>query len=361
MIKITSDMYLRAVCERGNLARLKGVMRRAENGERIVVGALGGSITEGARAATREGRWASLNVKWWRESFPKAEIVEANAGIGATGSAIGIFRLEADLLSKKPDVVIVEYAVNDFSGPEEVNRAETLEAIIRRLLKAGVAVISMMLPRDSHTDYSPYHKPVGHHYGIPILSVSDALYPRLDDGTLVWSDYGADGVHPNPDGHVFIAALIAEFLESVRIDRREEVDAPLAEPIYGELYESAKMLDNSYVPSSLGGFEARDDLFRQFPNGWVATEPCEPFVFEGDCRVLMLMLRRSVRDGYGKCRIIVDCDGEVSETVIDCAFPGGWGDYALVKPLLRSESPKHIRVTVEAVDGMVEILRIMEA
>ena len=45
--------------------------------------------------------------------FPHSETRLVNAGLGGTGSLSGAFRVQRDLLQAEPDVVIVEFAVND--------------------------------------------------------------------------------------------------------------------------------------------------------------------------------------------------------------------------------------------------------
>ena len=44
----------------GNTARLENVMQKAAKGEKTVIGVIGGSITQGARASTGEKRYANL-------------------------------------------------------------------------------------------------------------------------------------------------------------------------------------------------------------------------------------------------------------------------------------------------------------
>ena len=50
---------------------------------------------------------------WWQTRFPSSAVTLVNAGIGATGSDIGTFRVKKDVIEKDPDFVVVEFAVND--------------------------------------------------------------------------------------------------------------------------------------------------------------------------------------------------------------------------------------------------------
>ena len=94
--------YENAVANRGNLRRLKEVMRRAALGDTIRLGFLGGSITQGSLSTKPELCYAYRVYQWWKKNFPASEFVYINAGIGGTTSQFGVARAESDLLSYNP-------------------------------------------------------------------------------------------------------------------------------------------------------------------------------------------------------------------------------------------------------------------
>ena len=102
----------------GDWTRFAHVFARLERGEAVRIAVIGGSITQGAGASGRANQWGSKFTAGWRRAFPSAKIDFVNAGIGATGSAIGAFRLARDVLAKQPDAVVVEFSVNDAPGRE---------------------------------------------------------------------------------------------------------------------------------------------------------------------------------------------------------------------------------------------------
>lgn len=86
-------MYQRAVdFPQGDLSRLAQVLRKAQAGEEITIGFLGGSITEGRGAANVQDCYVSQVYKWWYEAFPYAQINVINAGVGGTSSYLGVHR-----------------------------------------------------------------------------------------------------------------------------------------------------------------------------------------------------------------------------------------------------------------------------
>jgi len=90
----------------------------------IRVAYLGGSITAqpGYRVKTR----AHLAAQ-----YPDCTFREIHAAIGGTGSDLGVFRIDHDVFPQKPDVLFVEFAVNDASAqPAEIVRS--MEGIVRK-------------------------------------------------------------------------------------------------------------------------------------------------------------------------------------------------------------------------------------
>lgn len=116
---VTDKMYNRALLNEGNTSRLAAAMEKAKKGESITVATIGGSITQGTAASNQNSCYASRFFSWWQEKFPECEVNTVNAGIGGTDSYLGVHRADEQLLSYAPDVVVIEFSVND----TEIGRA----------------------------------------------------------------------------------------------------------------------------------------------------------------------------------------------------------------------------------------------
>ena len=216
-----------------NHAAVKRVLEKADRGEAITVAAIGGSITEGASArATATGgnnakeftealggemSWFNRTAKWFAERFPDTKIHAINAGIGATPSFLGTFRLEEMVLTHKPDLVTVEFSVNDpstFPNLLETEIFEAYESVVRRCMEAGVAVIQIFMNDQENNGLQHYHSEVAKYYQVPSISYHNAVYP---DGKLVcdWVRLSPDDIHPNNAGHAFIATCLCNYLEQL--------------------------------------------------------------------------------------------------------------------------------------------------
>lgn len=98
--------------------------KAAKQGANLKVGYLGGSITA-------QPGWRPKTLAMFAEMYPQAKFTEINAAIGGTGSDLGVFRLKQDVLDHNPDLLFVEFAVNDGGAdPEQVIRC--MEGIVRQ-------------------------------------------------------------------------------------------------------------------------------------------------------------------------------------------------------------------------------------
>ncbi|MBR5528641.1 MAG: hypothetical protein IKV97_06510, partial [Clostridia bacterium] len=87
-----TNEYERFITMRGALSN---TLSKLTDKKELTVAYFGGSVTVGHGATDREKySWRALTTKWLKENFPKANVTEVNAAIGATGSHLGAFRTE---------------------------------------------------------------------------------------------------------------------------------------------------------------------------------------------------------------------------------------------------------------------------
>ena len=107
-------------------------MLKANRGEPITVGFIGGSITRGEGATSPDRQYPDLVARWWGDQFPKSKITLVNAGVAGTNSNYGCLRVQRDLISHHPDFVVVEFGVvNDKSDLTTLKRNE---GVVRQLM-----------------------------------------------------------------------------------------------------------------------------------------------------------------------------------------------------------------------------------
>lgn len=211
-----------------------GLDRLTDEPGNLYVAYLGGSITEGAGgsgsisygdgAGSGHARWSSqLTKRYFQKKFPHKKVIEVNAGVGGTGSNLGLFRMEKDVVERcggeGPDVVFVEFAVNDgwLNTHLPQQGKQQMEGIVRQLSKLPkqpVIIFVYTAALDSPGDFTTclesakVQQEVAEAYGIGSLCLSEYVAggTDLDGNAIVWdhnqkNSWTGDGTHPSNLGY----------------------------------------------------------------------------------------------------------------------------------------------------------------
>lgn len=254
-------------------------------GKPVTVVYFGGSITAGAGASNGEKTsYRGLTTAWLKEQFPKATIKAVNAAIGGTGSDLGAFRCQRDVLVHKPDLVFVEFAVND-GGGAEVRVKEAMEGLVRQILKAKAETEIVFIYTTTKALYAPYEKgelpkavkydsEVAAHYGIPAINVGKVLFDRVQSEKAEWETYLKDGVHPNDAGYaIYFEAIKAALSKSVTAPLAPTEPKALPKPMTEHPMESARIADASEAQGGDAWVTKDPVLTRYFGKGLACGTP----------------------------------------------------------------------------------------
>lgn len=351
------------------MTRLKNLMKRAANGESLVIGFLGGSITQGSLSSTPKTCYAYLVYEWWKKSFPNAAFSFVNGGIGGTTSHYGGARAWKDVLCYRPDIVTVDFSVND-----DANEffEETYEGTLRRLLAAPSATAVVVLNNvfyDTGKNAQDYHNRVADHYGIPHVSIKDTVYPDVESDKIVRADITPDNLHPNDKGHRLVADEICELLDSIKAEMEEETIAGeniegkstkteasvlLPAPLTENAYEHSRLIQIQDNEAILDGFLVdpieKKGMLDIFKNGWTAAHTNDKISFEIECSCLAVQYRKSVQQPVPKAKAVIDGD-EAHAVILDGNFTEDWGDCLYLEPLLHHAEKKVHRIEITVTDA----------
>ena len=339
---IADAIHAHSTVSMGDVARVQRVLAKARRGEPVTVAVIGGSITQGARATTRTKNYGSVLADWWRQTFPKTKIELINAGIGATGSNYGALRARRDLLSHKPDFVVMEYACNDGNAPECV---ETLEGLVRQTLKEPQqpAVVLLFMMHTGGGNSQQYHEKVGRCYRLPMVSFRDAFWPEIQAGRMKWEDIIADQVHPNDRGHAAAAMCVSDFLENVLKALPADGQLPeppaIPSPLVSDLFEHVALLE----AGDLRPVRNEGWVFDEKNKCWKSDRPGSRIEFEVEGKAVLLM-DWHIRGPMGKAKVQLD---DRAPTVRDAWFNQTWGGYRQTTELARGLAPGKHRITLE--------------
>ena len=351
------------------MTRLKNLMKRAANGESLVIGFLGGSITQGSLSSTPKTCYAYLVYEWWKKSFPNAAFSFVNGGIGGTTSHYGGARAWKDVLCYRPDIVTVDFSVND-----DANEffEETYEGTLRRLLAAPSAPAVVVLNNvfyDTGKNAQDYHNRIADHYGIPHVSIKDIVYPDVESGKIVRADITPDNLHPNDKGHRLVADEICKLLDSIKAEMEEETIAgeniegkstkteasvSLPAPLTENAYEHSRLIQIQDNEAILDGFLVdpieKKGMLDIFKNGWTAAHTNDKISFEIECSCLAVQYRKSVQQPVPKAKAVIDGD-EAHAVILDGNFTEDWGDCLYLEPLLHHAEKKVHRIEITVTDA----------
>lgn len=343
---------------RENLARLKNCMQRAERGEKLTIGFFGGSITQGSLATDHEKCYAYRVFKWWKENFPNAEFSYVNGGIGGTDSHFGISRAETDLLMYQPDVVVVDFSVNDKANEFY---QETYEAVIRKILtwvSRPAVILLNNVYYDTGENAQEYHNEIGDWYHVPHISVKNTLYQKMKNGRYTREELTPDGLHPNDKGHELLANEIISFLEQVKkYKNKQETEVPMPVPMTVNAYENAKRLTIREISSKLFGFRADTEEkmghLDFFKNGWIGERAGDKILFEIEASCIAVQYRKTIKKPARRARMVLD--GDISHTrILDGNFEEDWGDCLYLETVLHHGEKKKHSIEIEIMEDEVD-------
>ena len=303
------------------------VIKKIKAKEEIVVAYLGGSITAA-------NGWRPMTTAWLKEKYPEASFKEIHAAIGGTGSSLGVFRVGRDALQHNPDLLFVEFAVNDGgAAPDAIWRQ--MEGIVRQTWRKDPTtdvVFTYTISSNMTNDYKKGMCPrsssamemLADHYKIPSVNFGVPVTDLLTKDKLIFTSkeqpagdkvwFAKDGCHPRKDGHQIYVDLIKEAWP--QIDKASPVDhkSQLAGCFVEDHWEAAKMvpLNESMLSGNWRKFGADESLQKRFGNRmgqiWTADKPGSTikFKFKGKTASLYDLL------GPDGGQVIVTVDGKES-------------------------------------------------
>ncbi len=262
---------------------LPNVVSKLKKGSEVRIGYLGGSITAAAG-------WRVHSRAWFQEQYPDADVKEIHAAIGGTGSDLGVFRLNNDVLRHKPDLLFVEFAVNDGGAPpERIHKA--MEGIVRQTWKTDsdidicyVYTLSQPMLPDLHAGRMPRAasamEMLADHYQIPSIHFGVKVVAMEKAGELVFKApkpkdlagtkpmvFSSDGVHPHSEtGHRVYAETIARSWPAILKAGGKPAPHKLGKSFRKDHWAQAKQIaiDESMLKGDWEKMPAKEGLGKRF-------------------------------------------------------------------------------------------------
>lgn len=232
-------------------------LSKIANKENVKVAYFGGSIT------AADG-WRVQTLAKFNEKYPDSKFEEINAAIGGTGSDLGVYRQGFDVLQHDPDLVFVEFCVNDGgTAPQQIWRQ--MEGIVRQIWKHNIEtdIVFVYTYRLGHeNDYLSGKtarsvsamEQIAEFYGIPSLDFNIPVIQLHEKGKLTYKAdtaedgkllFSTDGVHPLKEGHEIYTEVVCDAFALMRTKTFPGVEsrkAKLEKTFVSDNYENAKLV-----------------------------------------------------------------------------------------------------------------------
>ncbi len=203
--------------------------QKAKDGQSLTVVFLGGSLTWGANASDpNQTSYRALMGQWLKQTYPKAHFTFVDAAIGGTGAQLGVQRLERDVMKHHPDLMFLDFTLNDDAYKVSDPTLSAYESIVRQTLAADCPVVVMITAARSYVeekDLSKMHRRTKHlelanYYHLPVGDVVQLMQQKYNAGELdldlLWPPYRYDNTHPSDAGYqIYFEAAKAAYLSAV--------------------------------------------------------------------------------------------------------------------------------------------------
>lgn len=328
------------------------VMRKAKSGQKVVIAFIGGSITRGTVSnGSRDGTfrktitYTDYFADWWYKKFPKADLRFINAGISATDSYLGVHRVQKDVLDKKPDLVVVEYAVND---KKKAYLKQSYENLVRRIMDAdsNPAVMLLFTAKVNGQSSQLQQAQIGKHYKLPMLSYANVMKDMISKGIYTMDELSGDAVHPSKLGSAVIGEILVRYLDGIYEKSMGQVKRQKAASSYvtSKKYSSAKVVGcKNMAVKSLGTFK-RGTKGTVYKDTLTSTSGNGNLTFTVTGRNIGILFARQNNGKGGQFDVYVDGKKAAS---IDANYPNGRNrTYITAEPCYSSNTKKKHTVRI---------------
>ncbi len=183
-----------------------------ESGKYRTIVALGDSIVEGY--GVREG-WPEMLARSLSASFPDVRVI--NAGRSGDTAGQGFSRLDDDVLSHNPDLVLVSFGLNDMKNGHTAEQfRQDLAKVVGRISAQGATVVLLtttrlqkgagMVARFNPAPFNDTIRALAAKTGAGLIDVNK------EAGGLNTPKYLLDAAHPNTEGYRELARIIEKGL-----------------------------------------------------------------------------------------------------------------------------------------------------
>lgn len=296
----------------------------------ITVGFVGSGAMAGEGVEYMKDAYPFAIRRWFADHYNSDNFKFLFTGVSHADSMYGAHAVTYDVLKYKPDIVFVDFSVQDLKNG---NSAETFESLIRNIVfseSAPAVIVLSTMNSSCQSDYAT-ELDIARAYGLPMISMPHSVSSEISTGSFSFSTLTDNGFDLGLTGHAFFGELCTNFLENVRrqlgsISTFAEPSLPSV-PMTACRFVNSALLNNTSRPTKIGSFAKNYLKYNIFGhNSWECTKPGgEPIVFDLNAQHISVCYWRVTDRTGGKMEVYID--GTLAKT-LDCDYKDGAEDCA---------------------------------
>ena len=225
-----------AIYKEGDLYRLAKAIKKSKSGKEVLIMFYGNSANTSDTYADTP-YWRVFGELWSANIGPCKTVAVSMDNFTSIDACM---RVDNDILRWKPDVVFLDFAVQDAVASMASANAHGYDNLIRRILQSSTkpAVVSLILTgaeqksfgmnaanADMFNTASKLQKQVASYHNIPIIDFETALWDNMVElvkvttqreiPLMTWATVGENNVAMNNTGHMILCGTINYLVDKV--------------------------------------------------------------------------------------------------------------------------------------------------
>ena len=178
---VKQNMINRSLINIGNTYRINKKYQSIKNGNNYTIAFIGSSAFIEDEQGNSVANIAYDKIKNLFGKKAKFDLI--NFSVNGTNSEFGNIMLNQEVLSKLPDLILVDYAV--FDGHEQDDR-ENFEALIRSCLEQEnePQVVIFINSKSDSNQKQDFMEQIARYYNLPVINTSTAFLPEISAGRM---------------------------------------------------------------------------------------------------------------------------------------------------------------------------------
>ena len=259
-LAIYDNMVNRSLLFEGNTFRINEKLHKAKKGEKVVIAYLGDSITKSTLLKEFDNGFAPLSFKRIGNFIGnKANLEYINFSVDGSTPVLGNTIINKEVLSKKADIIFIEYMALDKT--EQIYRA-SMESLIRTCLNdKNKPAIVLVLPCMDRVflNQNPITQ-LGKYYNLPVISIANAIQPEITAGRMKPEEYFIDTAHPTEYGHRLMSDFIMNYIKKA-YKNKSKVDYIMPPVMYPQsIFENVKFISAKNIQADNDGSFVRKEI-----------------------------------------------------------------------------------------------------